>query len=140
MPEKTRRPDTPHPTGKTDWAALDAMTDDEVEAAAMADPDAPPLPGDQTLRRMSPAKRVRFDLRLSRQEFADRYHIPLPTLTAWERHKSEPDAVARAFLDAIAADPEGVARALARTIRGGGVACGLAPSRRHQLPRIAPIP
>src|SRR5262249_51966165 len=29
--------------GKTDWAALDAMTDEEIEAAVRKDPDAVPL-------------------------------------------------------------------------------------------------
>ena len=101
--------------GKTDWAALEAMTDEEAEAAALADPDAPPLIGDRPLRPMTRAKRVRFDLRLSRQEFADRYHIPLATLTAWERRGLEPDAVALAFLDAIAADAEGIANALVKS-------------------------
>ena len=92
------------------------MTDEEAEAAALADPDAPPLMGDdRPLRPMTRAKRVRFDLRLSRQEFADRYHIPLATLTAWERRGLEPDAVALAFLDAIAADAEGIANALVKS-------------------------
>ncbi len=115
MPEKTRRSEEQvSPGGKTDWAALDAMTDEEVEAAALADPDAPPLREGQTMRRMTAAKRVRFDLRLSREEFAERYHIPLATLVAWERREFDPDAVATAFLHAIAADPEGVAKALVR--------------------------
>ena len=98
--------------GNTDWAALEAMTDEEAEAAALADPDAPLLMGDRPLRPMTRVKRVRFDLRLSCQEFADRYHIPLATLTAWERRDLEPDAVAVAFLDPITADPEGIANAL----------------------------
>ena len=101
--------------GKTDWAALEAMTDEEAEAAALADPDAPPLMGDRPLRPMTRAKRVRFGLRLSRQEFADRYHIPLATLTAWERRDLEPDAAAMAFLDPIAADAEGIANALVKS-------------------------
>lgn len=29
--------------GETDWARLDALTDEEIEAAVAADPDAPPL-------------------------------------------------------------------------------------------------
>jgi len=101
--------------GKTDWAALDAMSDEEVEAAALADPDGPPPCDDQSLRHMSKAKRIRFGLRSTRQAFADRYHIPLATLLAWERHELVPDAVAAAFLDAIAADPEGVAKALSKS-------------------------
>ena len=103
------------PKGKTDWAALDAMTDEEAEAAARADPDAPPPAENQVLHRAALAKRIRLKLRLSEKEFAERYHIPLSTLSAWERHKSVPDAVAIAFLDAIAADPEGLAKALAKS-------------------------
>ncbi|MFZ1110453.1 MAG: hypothetical protein WAN43_19155 [Rhodomicrobium sp.] len=29
----------PFPPDRTDWAALDAMTDEEIHAAALADPD-----------------------------------------------------------------------------------------------------
>lgn len=28
---------------RTDWARVDALTDEEIEAAALADPDAPPM-------------------------------------------------------------------------------------------------
>ena len=31
------------PRGRTDWARFDRMTDEEAEAAALADPDNPPL-------------------------------------------------------------------------------------------------
>ena len=113
MADKTRPNDVPsRPTGKTDWAALDAMTDAQAEAAALADPDAPPATSNS--RRMALAKRVRMGLKLSPHVFAERYHIPLATLMAWERHEIEPDAVACAFLGAIAADPVGLAAALAR--------------------------
>lgn len=116
MPDKTRRDKQESlPKGKTDWAALDAMTDEEAEAAARADPDAPPPTENQDLHRAALAKRIRLKLRLSEKQFAERYHIPLITLSAWERHKLVPDAVATAFLDAIAADPEGLAKALARS-------------------------
>ena len=116
MSDKTRQVEPQAmPTGQTDWRALDAMTDEQAEAAALADPDAPPLASDGSLRAMTEAKRVRFELRLTRPEFADRYHIPLATLTAWERRNLEPDAVAVAFLRAIAADPEGVAKALVKS-------------------------
>jgi putative transcriptional regulator len=39
FPDGTTRP----LSDKTDWARLDAMTDEEVDAAALADPDAQPL-------------------------------------------------------------------------------------------------
>lgn len=36
--------------GATDWECLDAMTDEEVTAAALSDPDAPPLADEQLQR------------------------------------------------------------------------------------------
>lgn len=116
MPSKTRQPDDEKgPKGRTDWPALDAMTDEEVEAAARADPDCPPLSGDRRMLRMAIVKRIRLGLLLSPSDFAARFQIPLTTLMAWERHEAEPDAVATAFLRAIAADPEALARALSRS-------------------------
>jgi putative transcriptional regulator len=43
---------------------------------------------------------------------AERYHIPLGTLRDWEQGRSEPDGPARAYLKAIAGDPDAVKRAL----------------------------
>ena len=103
------------PLGETDWAALDAMTEEEVMAAALSDPDAQPWPEGKEMRRIAKAKSIRFKLVLSQDDFAARYHIPLATLIAWERHEAEPDAVALAFLAAIAADPQAVANALAKS-------------------------
>jgi putative transcriptional regulator len=42
------------PPGKTDWAKVKAMTDEEVHAAALSDPDAQPMTAEQ-LARMRPA-------------------------------------------------------------------------------------
>jgi putative transcriptional regulator len=90
------------------------MTDEEVEAAALTDPDNLPLK-DAELARMRPVssvKRLRWKLSLSQEEFAKRYRIPLGTLRDWEQGRSEPDAPARAYLIAIAGDSDGVARSL----------------------------
>lgn len=99
---------------KTDWARIDAMTDEEAEANALSDPDNPPASEEQLkqMRRISIAKHLRFKLMLTQEEFAARYQIPLGTLRDWEQHRSEPDQATRAYLKVIAADPEGVARAL----------------------------
>jgi hypothetical protein len=35
---------------RVDWAKLDAMTDEEIEAAARSDPDSPPLTEEQLAR------------------------------------------------------------------------------------------
>ena len=78
------------------------------------DPENPPLTDAQLagMKRISPAKHLRFRLGLSQQEFAARYQIPIGTLRDWEQHRSEPDAPARAYLKVIAADPEWVAEKL----------------------------
>ena len=105
----------PLQTGKTDWSRLDAMTEEEVLAAALADPDAQPsTPGQlKRMRRISPAKHLRWKLGLSQAEFAEKFHIPLGTLRDWEQHRTEPDQAARAYLKVIAADAGFVERALA---------------------------
>ncbi|SPF33964.1 conserved hypothetical protein [Candidatus Sulfopaludibacter sp. SbA4] len=98
-----------------DWDRLRAMTDEEVTAAAMSDPDARPMTPEQlrTARRVPRAKTLRRALSLTQEEFAARYHIPLGTLRDWEQGRCEPDQPARAYLTVIAHDPEGVKQALA---------------------------
>jgi putative transcriptional regulator len=99
---------------KTDWARLDAMTEDEIYAAALSDPDNPPLT-DEDLKRMKRvprSKTLRRALGLTQEEFAARYHIPIGTLRDWEQGRCEPDQTAKAYLRVIARDPETVARLL----------------------------
>ena len=100
---------------KTDWAQLRAMTDEEVTAAALSDPDALPKTAKElrSARRVPRAKTLRRALALTQEEFAARYHIPIGTLRDWEQGRCEPDQPARAYLTVIAHDPEGVKRALA---------------------------
>ena len=103
------------PERKPDWSRLDAMTEEEVLAAARADPDAQPSTPEQLkrMRRISPAKHLRWKLGLSQAEFAEKFHIPLGTLRDWEQHRTEPDQAAKAYLKVIAADAGFVERALA---------------------------
>jgi putative transcriptional regulator len=61
---------------------------------------------------MPRAKTIRRALQLTQEEFAARYHIPLGTLRDWEQGRAQPDQPARAYLRAIAGDPQGVQRAL----------------------------
>ena len=102
------------------WAHLDAMTEAEVMAAALADPDA--LPSTKTqrarMRRIAFAKYIRFKLGMSQATFAEAFGIPLGTLRDWEQHRREPDQAARAYLDVIAREPEAVRRALAQAGKG----------------------
>lgn len=91
------------------------MTPEERHAAALADPDAQPLTAED-IARMKPIPRVsiiRRAMRLTQEEFSQRFRIPLGTLRDWEQGRKEPDAAARAYLVVIARNPTAVAEALA---------------------------
>ena len=99
------------------WARLREKTNDQILAAARGDPDARPLEDRDPMtlspaRHLSPAKRVRWQLRMSQSEFANTFRIPLATLRDWEHHRQEPDEPARAYLEVIAREPDAVRRAL----------------------------
>ena len=107
---------------KHDWSRLDAMTEDQRRAAALADADALLLSA-ADMDRMKPTPRlkiIRRALGLTQEEFAARYQIPLGTLRDWEKGAKQPDQVARAYLRAIAGDPTGVQRALHASFREPG--------------------
>jgi putative transcriptional regulator len=106
-----------HPDGREEVLPkrpIRPMTDEEVHAAALSDPDNPPLTEEQLkhLKRVPRVRTLRRALGLTQEEFAARFHIPLGTLRDWEQGRTEPDQPARAYLKVIARDPEGVRRAL----------------------------
>jgi putative transcriptional regulator len=111
------KPGNALPEGKTDWARLNAMTDDEVVAAALSDPDAQPLTAEQLarMRRVSRVKVLRQRLEMTRAEFAAAFQLPVALVRDWEQHRTNPDAPARALLLAIERDPERMRRLLAET-------------------------
>jgi putative transcriptional regulator len=90
------------------------MSEEEIHAAAMADPDARPMTPEEgaRARRVPRVKTLRRALGLTQEEFAARYQIPIGTLRDWEQGRTEPDQPARAYLKVIAGDPEGVWRSL----------------------------
>ena len=55
---------------------------------------------------------IRRVLKLSQDEFANRFHIPIGTLRDWEQGSKEPDAAAKAYLRVIAREPDIVSKAL----------------------------
>jgi putative transcriptional regulator len=99
---------------KPDWQQLDAMTDEQVLAAARSDPDAQPLTAKQlrNARRVPYAKHVRFVTGLSQEEFARVFGIPIGTLRDWEQGRFEPDQAAHSYLKVIEANPKAVRKAL----------------------------
>jgi putative transcriptional regulator len=95
----------------TDWAAAEALTDEEIEAAARDDPDAAPIgffdqPG---FIHIPNVKKLRERLGLTQEAFAAAYRIPIGTLRDWEQCRKRPDAPARAYLTVIARNPEAIA-------------------------------
>ena len=105
----------PRKAGKTDWARLQALTDEEARAAAQSDADAPPLTPQQLtkMRRVSRVKVLRQRLGMTQTEFANTYRLPVGLLSDWEKHRSSPDRPARALLLAIERDPDTMRRLLA---------------------------
>ena len=103
------------PQRTTRETAADTLTDIEITEAALADPDNPPLTGEE-LDRIALArrvKRVRTELSLSQEAFAARYGIPVATLRQWEMGRRAPDRATLSYLRAIAALPAEIAAALA---------------------------
>jgi putative transcriptional regulator len=99
---------------RTDWARVDAMTEEEIEANALADPDNPPLTAEQ-LARMQPVpnpKQIRQRLRMTQEQFAARFHLRVGTVRDWEQGLKEPDSAAKTLLRVIDKNPEAVIRAL----------------------------
>jgi len=109
-------PGDPLPETDTDWDAIDALTDEELTEAALADPDAQPIPRGTDeelaklgLHRLVNVKKLRERLGLTQEAFAATYRIPVGTLRDWEQCRKNPDAPARAYLTVIARNPEAVA-------------------------------
>jgi putative transcriptional regulator len=102
---------------KTDWARVDAMTDEDIERAVAEDPDAAPLLTDEQLARAEvvwPADiaAIRHRLGLSQTEFARWFGISPGTLRNWEQGRRVPEGPARVLLKVIEREPEAVRRAL----------------------------
>jgi putative transcriptional regulator len=108
-----------------DWTLADAMTDEEIHAAAISDPDAQPLTQEdfERMKRTPQVRVIRRALGLSQEEFATRFRIPIGTLRDWEQGRKDPDTAARAYLRVIGYNPAVVTEALLQVRpRGAGEA------------------
>jgi putative transcriptional regulator len=106
-----------HPNGSEEILKVERSRerpDEQIEAAALSDPENPPLTPAQRARlhRVPRVRTLRWEMGLSQAQFASRFQIPLGTLRDWEQGRTEPDQAARAYLDVIAHDPENVRKAL----------------------------
>lgn len=110
LPDGSTRP----LVGQTDWARVDAMTDEEAYQNALDDPDNPPLTTEQLskMRRVPNPRILRLSMNLTQEEFARLFQIALGTLRDWEQRARIPDSTAKAYLRVIAANPEAVRQAL----------------------------
>ncbi len=110
LPDDSARP----LAGKTDWAYLDAMTDEEAYQNALDDPDNPPRSTAELarMRRVPDPRRIRLGMRLTQEEFARQFQIALGTLRDWEQRSRLPDSTAKAYLRVVASNPDAVRRAL----------------------------
>lgn len=101
---------------RSDWRAFDAMSEADRHRAAVSDPDVPPSTAAQLARarRVPTVRALRQKLKLTQEQFAARFDLPLGTVRDWEQGAHRPDRAAQVLLRVIARDPDAVARALAR--------------------------
>lgn len=99
---------------KTDWQRLNGMTEAQVEAAAQADGDNPPLSSEELagFKPVPNPKAIRVHLHMTQEEFARRFRVPLGTLRDWEQGARQPDSAAKSYLRVIAHNPQAVIQAL----------------------------
>jgi len=105
----------PNNPPKTDWSAADKLTDDEIHAAALSDPDAQPATPAQLARarRTISVQLIREKHGLTQEQFAKRFGLRLELVQAWENRTIHPDATALTLLRVIWAEPETVRRVVA---------------------------
>jgi putative transcriptional regulator len=97
---------------ETDWARLDAQTDEEIAANVASDPDAPPLMTGAMMA-SGVVRVIRMKLGITQVEFSRRFRIPLGTLRDWEQNRKQPDTTAMAYLRVISKEPDFVAKVFA---------------------------
>lgn len=119
-PKPPAEPSTKH---EPDWAALDALSDEEIEAQIAANPDAAPDVSDWPSERailMEPinVKAIRAKLDMSQEQFARTFGLNVAALRDWEQQRRAPRGPARTLLQIIDREPAAVRRALHVTARG----------------------
>lgn len=113
MPDGTEYPFE----NKTDAARLEAMTEEEIEAGALSDPDNPPL-SDEELKRFSRvplSKFIRRRLGLTQEQFAQQFGFSVGAVRDWEQGIHQPEGAVKAYLTVIARNPQAVIQALEAT-------------------------
>ena len=120
MPMRKPKPADKSPAPKRhqpDWAALDALTDEEIDAQIAADPDAAPELTEEWFKqaeKLEPidVKAIRGRLGMSQPEFARTFSLNLASLRDWEQQRRAPRGPALALLRIIDREPDAARRAL----------------------------
>lgn len=104
----TLDPANPYRMSDEARARLEALTDEEITAAAESDPDNPPLTEEefQRIDAIRVARRAREAAKLSQDRFAEAYGIKVSRLRDLEQGRVQPDRVLVSLLALIADDPE----------------------------------
>ena len=102
---------------KTDWDRLANMTEEEIEANTLSDPDNSPLTEEELVRmRLLPIpKRIRERLGLSHFEFAIALELSVETVQDWEDSFPWISYPVQTLLHLIEQDPKGVKAALEKS-------------------------
>ena len=111
----TLDPNNPPEMTAAELARLDAMADAEITAAAISDPDNPPLSDEELarIRTVRIVRHVRARTGLSQTRFAQAFHISVGRLRDLEQGRTQADSALLAYLAVIDREPEAVKRALA---------------------------
>lgn len=101
-----------------DWAAIDALTDEQIAEQIARNPDAAPDISDWPIEHatiMEPidVTAIRTRLGMSPEEFAQVFDFDLLALRDWERQRRAPRGPAYTLLRIIEREPEAARRALA---------------------------
>lgn len=110
---------------KTDWTAVDRLSDEDIDQAIAADPDAAPEVANALstgqFRRIATSNHVpdiiaiRARSGLSQRAFANRYGLDLRALQDWEQGRRQPTKSLHAYLHVIDKNGDMVAATLAET-------------------------
>jgi putative transcriptional regulator len=98
----------------TDWERMANMTEAEIEANALSDPDNPPLTDEDLLRslHMPNPHEIRERMGLSRLEFARRFHLSPYEVRKWEEGELWRNPAGMMILRLIDKHPEAVLDAI----------------------------
>ena len=90
------------------------MSEEDLEWAALGDPDAQPLSDQKLARGFRPKAltALRNRLGLTQAEFARQFMLNLRTLQDWEQGRREPEDIVRTYLCVIERNPGAVRAAL----------------------------